>query len=150
MNAIDTVKPIRLPDVLMLPCAGSAPGSTVYFKATLKIDSAERVHRMIVVNDAIRQAAASLLQGAQEQADQAALADAQLYAAGTVAYNAEPGRRTNAALQVAIERVESLQQLANGSSDLGPRGGIDVYTWRSLLRHFGMSIDTGASEGPTA
>jgi hypothetical protein len=99
---------------------------------------------MIVVNEAIHQAAASLLQRALEEADMAALADAQIYAASVDAYSAEPGQRAHAELQAATERVEWLQQLAAGSSDLGTRGSIDVFAWRELLSHFGLPRDTGA------
>jgi hypothetical protein len=133
-----------LPKTVRLACRGAELGSAVYFLAALKVSPEGRVHRMIVVNDVIHRAAASLLQRALEQEDEAALADAQIYAASVDAYSSEPGQRAHAALQAATERVEWLQQLAAGSSDLGTRGTIDVFAWRELLSHFGLPHDTGA------
>jgi hypothetical protein len=132
------------PNTVRMACRCTEPGSAVYFLTTFKVSPEGRVHRMIVVNETIHRVAASLLQCALEQADEAALADAHIYAASVDAYSAEPGQRAHAALQAATERVDWLQQLAGGSSDLGSRGTIDVFAWRELLRHFGLPHDTGA------
>jgi hypothetical protein len=144
MNVSYLSQHTALASTVHLACRGTEPGSAAYFLTTLKVSPEGQVHRMIVVNGVIHRTAASLLQRALEQADEAALADAQIFAANMDAYSAEPGQRAHAALQAANERVEWLQQLADGSSDLGTRGSIDVFAWRELLNHFGLPHDTGA------
>ena len=144
MNAAAIGQDVRMPGIFTVSVPGDVPGVKVLFEATIKVSATERVHRMIVVNDAIRQAAAHMLQRARSQLDQAALANSQLYAEGASAFFSDEGQRVQVALHEAKERAVLLQHLVRGTSDLGAQGGVDVYDWRRLLRYFDMPMGTGA------
>lgn len=144
MNVAAIGQDVCIPGIFTVSVPGDAPGTKVLFEATLKVSATERVHRMIVVNESIRQAAAHMLQLARAQLDQAAFANTQLYAEGASAFYTDEGRRIQETLAHATARAVLLQHLVRGTSDLGAQGGVDVYDWRSLLRYFDMPMDTGA------
>lgn len=135
--------PVTNLDSLVL-VASDGSGERCSYLATMKTRASGVMYRVLTINDSIRMEAQSLLEIALRQADAAAVADAQLFAAGQDLYASAAGRSADRETAWADRRVVDLQRLSVGLSDFGQDGWVDVQDWRELLKHFGRSLSIGA------
>ena len=143
-EAFAAVPVVTLERFVLVACDGTEPNQASSFLATIEVRENGDTYRVLTMNESIRQEAGNLLAPAQCQADEAALADAQLFAAGSAMYASAAGIAAALDTACADRYVVVLQRLFLGESDFGRDGWVDVQDWQQLLKHFGRSLSIGA------